>query len=851
MQPNIADFAVSVIANPPTDPLNGTELTITSTEGLLMPAVPFDAVIAPLNVLPTFSRVEKVTVTEVDGDVLTITRAQGGTSKKTILAGYLLYNAIFADDILGAYSRSNHTGTQLASTISNFAAAALAAIPDATLEVVGKVRQTVFNVKDYGAEGDGVTDDYAAIMDAIADADAAGGGTVYFPPGCYVVSQALIYDKTASTESIPAPSLVGAPGRSGPSPDFVSDRDLWYQSCVVTIRCSDSFPLGHYVIDWLGPIAQDRAICGYVMQGIVIDCNSRGAGMRNFNWFNGSVRDVLIDNNPQAPNPTYAGAYASPTSNTGAFMSSGKPTQNSFFNTIERVYVREAALDGFQFASGAGSFDLATNCLANNNGRFGYNVEDKTTLVECIAQTNARTKGQSGADFRVGRYDVSLIGCKAFSGKPYFGNGIKVAGGASSVAHVIGCTFYGAINEDQDMTEQDAAVVQLQGSLQNIEFIGCHFITGNDTFTSDFVYLSASATGRATFVGCQFITEQGDPLTNVPVNANGNDNVLSFTNCHGLNPEATKTYATITNAQQSVQLGVTGGLPTGGTFTLTFGGQTTAPIAYNASAAAIQTALAALSSIGSGNVACSGGSVHSFPVFVTFQGTLGNAAQSLMTSNGAGLTGGNVITIQEVLPGGPNVTLDAKNGDFQIIGMSGNLTPTIASGSVKGQEVVYKFVQDSVGGRTFTAPSNLKTRSGGFSLSPAVNAVDFLTTQWDGSNWQEVSRGVEDGERVLSIVSSATPSVNTDIYKAVSITALATDITSMTSGLSGTPRNFQKLIYRIKDTGTPRGITWGAGFVAEGKDPPTVTVANKVLTVGFLYDSVKAAWGCVASIVET
>src|SRR5262249_41925037 len=43
------------------------------------------------------------------------------------------------------------------------------------------------------------------------------------------------------------------------------------------------------------------------------------------------------------------------------------------------------------------------------------------------------------------------------------------------------------------------------------------------------------------------------------------------------------------------------GNPTGGTFTLTFSGQTTAAIAYNASAATVQSALQALSSIGSGN----------------------------------------------------------------------------------------------------------------------------------------------------------------------------------------------------------------------------------------------------------
>ncbi len=105
-------------------------------------------------------------------------------------------------------------------------------------------------------------------------------------------------------------------------------------------------------------------------------------------------------------------------------------------------------------------------------------------------------------------------------------------------------------------------------------------------------------------------------------------------------------------------------------------------------------------------------------------------------------------------------------------------------------------------------------------------------------------------QRVTTITSSATPTVNTDDCDCVTITALAAAITSMTTNLTGTPVNFDTLVYRIKDNGTARAITWGASFEPKGVALPTTTVISKLLTVGFIWDSVAAKWGCVSSAQE-
>jgi RHS repeat-associated protein len=91
-------------------------------------------------------------------------------------------------------------------------------------------------------------------------------------------------------------------------------------------------------------------------------------------------------------------------------------------------------------------------------------------------------------------------------------------------------------------------------------------------------------------------------------------------------------------AGDAVQQVALTGSPTGGTFTLSFNGQTTSALAYNASAATVQAALQALSSIGSGNVFVAGGAGG--PWTVRFGGALAGTSQAQLTANGAGLTGG-------------------------------------------------------------------------------------------------------------------------------------------------------------------------------------------------------------------
>lgn len=89
------------------------------------------------------------------------------------------------------------------------------------------------------------------------------------------------------------------------------------------------------------------------------------------------------------------------------------------------------------------------------------------------------------------------------------------------------------------------------------------------------------------------------------------------------------------------------GSPTGGTFTLTFNGQTTAPIAYNAINSAVASALAALTNLDATDITVTGGPGPATPYQVAFisSGIYANADVPLMTGSGALLTATGTVTI--------------------------------------------------------------------------------------------------------------------------------------------------------------------------------------------------------------
>jgi hypothetical protein len=90
---------------------------------------------------------------------------------------------------------------------------------------------------------------------------------------------------------------------------------------------------------------------------------------------------------------------------------------------------------------------------------------------------------------------------------------------------------------------------------------------------------------------------------------------------------------------------------------------------------------------------------------------------------------------------------------------------------------------------------------------------------------------------------------NSTSFDEYAITLLANALT-INADANASPADGQKMLFRFKDNGTARALTWTTGatnaFRAVGVTLPTTTVASKIVYVGCVYNSADSRWDAVA-----
>ena len=151
-------------------------------------------------------------------------------------------------------------------------------------------------------------------------------------------------------------------------------------------------------------------------------------------------------------------------------------------------------------------------------------------------------------------------------------------------------------------------------------------------------------------------------------------------------------------------------------------------------------------------------------------------------------------------------------------------------------------------------------------VGPAVAAADSIVI-YDGTSgklvksvgvlYQDIAT-VSDGQtltnkritpRVSSTASASSLTPTIASYDQYVYTALAANLTI--NAPTGTPVDGNKLLFRIKDNGTARTLTWDAIFRAIGVTLPTTTVASKTMYVGAVYNAAETKWDIIASVTES
>lgn len=153
--------------------------------------------------------------------------------------------------------------------------------------------------------------------------------------------------------------------------------------------------------------------------------------------------------------------------------------------------------------------------------------------------------------------------------------------------------------------------------------------------------------------------------------------------------------------------------------------------------------------------------------------------------------------------------------------------------------------------------ANTITFSGNFGLTFTLTNTTSVTFPTSGTLATLAGTETFTNKRITSRVSS-TASITSPLawtsnsFDQYAATAQAGALTINAD--AGTPTDGQKIIFRFKDNGTARALTWTTGtsnsFRAVGVVLPTTTVINKTVYVGCIYNAADSRWDAVAVAQE-
>lgn len=292
-----------------------------------------------------------------------------------------------------------------------------------------------FNVRDYGAVGDGSTDDTSAINDAIAALILVGSGVLYFPAGTYKV--------TAGLTALSVPCLVLGDGRASTdgTTDSISQVRFDTTSGTLFTVTSDNVSFSKLALyngtggtltagaaisvtaggSWA--LYEALSIYGFYMGMDIQEGGSwsmRDCHVHHFKKYGVKIRNI---SSPQGGDWSMVGCYI-----------------------VDGAHNADA---GIRFESGAGG--KIVNCKINSNSsgiNHGIDVAPVTTITD-LQISNTSIEGFRGDAIHIasgagaGFYHITIVGNQIAQDGSYnsIGNGISIS--ANTAGDITGVVITG------------------------------------------------------------------------------------------------------------------------------------------------------------------------------------------------------------------------------------------------------------------------------------------------------------------------------------------------------------------------------------------------------------------------
>jgi hypothetical protein len=469
-----------------------------------------------------------------------------------------------------------------------------------------EARPNIYHIDDYGGDPTGATDSNQALIDAYT-AMGSGPGIIKFGVGKYLLYVGL---NEASSRVLAPRQGVRGEGSGQSIIDyrgtgaFLEFRDLDFDNTTVPHQHG-----GCHGLQILGWNNGNSNTCG-IRYGDMWRMRISDVEVTGFNQPGG--KGLWGDNHVRWSERAFIECVANQCTEAFVFESNtGDPGSGSFdYSQYWLSFVIMPNQHGFVLRSGTTGSKVSMN---------GASV---TLTGNC--QLAAAGGTNNGAMFRVGKDNADAAN---FSGQLQIG--VETSGTIGGVAHFDFMQGDGPFYDVQSR-------VTASGSINLIPYSGSRFQPGNATprtFSFGGLLKGSSALGSTSSM------QSFQPLQLVSDARGG-------------------TFFEATNCIQTIYVTTA----TGGTFTLSFGGYTTTPLAYNATPTQVEAALRALPSIGATGVTVSQGQARFInsvaaderAFVVVFGGPLASTSVALLGHDSTGLTGTMAVVMKS--PGSANQT---------------------------------------------------------------------------------------------------------------------------------------------------------------------------------------------------